>query len=80
MTDEGWSAQSEGYTHDGDRVGAWIRHDSRDCDGPHSYDWDGHCMLSDLTANEADEHGPARPAWVKENSSQHDLFAEMAGY
>lgn len=79
-TDEGFSVKAEGYCHDGDRVSAWIRHDSRDCDGPHSWDWDGYCPLNQLKANEADEHGPACPAWEKESSSQRDLYAEMTGY
>lgn len=79
-TDEGFYARSEGYMHDGDRVSAWIREDSRDCDGPLSRDWDGHCMIDQLKANEADEYGPARPAWVKDSASQRDLYAEMAGY
>lgn len=79
LTDEGFSVTSEGYSHDGDVVSAWIRTDSRDCDDPHSYDWDGSCPIDELHAN-SDHDGPATPAWKCESSSQCDLYAEMAGY
>lgn len=78
--DEGFCCESQGYQHDGDRVSSYVRIDSRDCDGPHTYDWDGFCLLADLKAAEADEYGPARPTWTKESSFQRDLYAELSGY
>lgn len=80
QTDEGFSVETEIYQNDGSQVVCSIRHDSVDCDGPHWYCWDGFCPFDQLKGHEADEHGPARPTWQRESSSQRDLYAEMANY
>lgn len=79
-TDEGYSCEAQVYSYDEDVVEYAITTWGSDCDGRHEWHGNGHCHVSNLQANDADEHGPARPEWVKGHSRQYDQYAEMAGY
>lgn len=81
LTDEGFSSVQETYFHGGNEVVSTIVHESRDCDGRHSYYWRGYCPLSELQARDQHEYCLVRmPNWEKEASSQRDQFAELSNY
>ena len=88
-TEEGWSYENESYEWDSfsGRVECSLGSGGSDCDGRHSYHWDGSWEIGGETREMMDhEHNPPKPLgiftpqWERESSGQRDHSAEAAGY
>jgi hypothetical protein len=78
-TDEGHTALTETFTHEGEMVRSEMTENSRDCDGPHE-EWTVHrCRLDQLQDNNP-ENGIFAPLWQVISAQQRDHFAEAMGY
>lgn len=98
LTDEGFSHHHQEFEYDADDGVVISRYTShaRDCDGPHDYECDSHCPVSELQARppvkrgDPTEYGEGfeeqfdipvpRPEWRKVSASQRDYYAEAMGY
>lgn len=78
--EEGWSSELVAWHLVEGEVIRTSTTDGRDCDGRLTQTYVCSCPLSDLRATPADEYGPARPRWNRENAHQRDEYAEAAGY
>jgi hypothetical protein len=79
--DEGFAAEGNTWSHQGDRVLLQWSRSGRDCDGFMSEAGELECALSELNAVDADTDMPARPDWQKVGPVRcRDSFAEAAGY
>jgi hypothetical protein len=79
-TDEGWNAEGETWTHEGDHVARTSWTDGRDCDGRMSTDTRLECALERLTDRRDSPDWEPSPDWLRVESSQRDYQAEAAGY
>ena len=80
-TEEGWSSQSEQYTHEGDRVVNEMCSSGRDCDGRLDQYSKWECKLDELQNDPPRPSKPlSTPDWTKVSASQRDQYAEAAGY
>ena len=75
-TEEGYSASSKFFHHQGDRIVCEMTTDGRDCDGRHEWRADYFIEIHDLP----DPADAQQPEWVQESSSQRDHTAESMGY
>ena len=91
LTDEGFSHHHQEFEYDADDGVVISRYTShaRDCDGPHDYECDSHCPVSELQARPPEPADPEwgteeipvpRPEWRKVSASQRDYYAEAMGY
>ena len=90
-TDEGYSYESETWSHEGDRVTRESACGGSDCDGPIHWDNTSECMLPELQYHPPEFPGPddgpdfieipvPRPNWQRVSASQRDVYAETMGY
>lgn len=80
-TDEGWSAETHRWTHEGDRIVEELSTDGVDCDGRLSRTYSYFAAVGDLRPFvEEDGILYMQPNWQVERSSQRDYSAEAAGY
>jgi hypothetical protein len=88
--DEGWSSESNQWTHQGDSVECSWAMDGKDCDGRLTRHGELNCSLCclDSISMSEDDEGNIRPGnegifvpdWQKASSGQRDYAAEAAGY
>lgn len=92
--EEGWSRESQHWTHEGESVERSTADTASDCDGTHASYGEYSCPLDRLqsgnapgwiepefpTAEPDTWTGVVWPAWDEVSTSQRDQFAEAAGY
>lgn len=87
-TDDGWSSRIETYSYPegSDRVQSVCLSEGRDCDGRLSQNWEGYCLLTELSAVPCYSSPPRHPVcvmtphWRRFGENQRDYSAESMGY
>jgi len=82
--EEGYSAETHEWEHDGQGVIERFHSEGRDCDGRVSRSVELYCPLEKLRARSVTDmpadNGIGWPEWDRSSESQRDYSAEAAGY